>query len=64
MTEEQQQSQPEQEPTEGAEEESGDPAADTSGERADRERGGPTGGEGDTDVQDSDDDAAIPDGTT
>jgi hypothetical protein len=65
MTEEERQAQPDehpQDPAEGAEE-IGDPAAETAGEQDDRESGGPTGGDGDADVQDSDEDAATPDGT-
>jgi hypothetical protein len=47
-----------------AEDSGGSPAAGTPGEREDRERGGPTAGDRDVDVQDSDDDAATPDGST
>jgi hypothetical protein len=51
--------------TEGtAEVSGGSPAADTSGEREDRERGGSTAGDRDVDLQESEDDAGTPDGST
>ena len=65
MTDEERQDQPNehpQDPAEGADD-IGDPAAETAGEQDDRERGGPTGGSGDENVQDSDEEAATPDGT-
>ena len=64
MTEEDAQQQDASGTDEDREEPLDSPAGETAGERADRERGGPTGGEGDTNVQDSDEDAATPDGST